>query len=59
MILYAFGGKVERSRPERRRRTQRGDGLILQALMNTRKVGAGGSTGGRERQAPELEFSDR
>lgn len=55
MILYAFGGKVERRRPECRRHTQRGDGLILQALMNARKVGAGGSTGGRKPWAPELE----
>lgn len=55
VILYAFGGKVERSRPKRRRRTQRGDGLILQVLMNARKVGARGSSGGRERRAPGLE----
>lgn len=38
--------------------TQRGDGLILWALMNTGKVGARGSTGGRERRAPELESVD-
>lgn len=58
VILYAFGGKVERSRPECRRHAHRGDGLILQALMNTRKVGAGGATGGRERRAPEFESLD-
>lgn len=55
VILYAFGGKVERSRPECRRHTQRGDGLILLALMNARKVGARGSTGGRKQWAPESE----